>query len=59
LVKDTGHLSIMLSRRLSSSIVDQLGAAEGLAGYGAPVRALTPTGAAPARAANGLDALSG
>ena len=42
LVKDTGHLSIMLSRRLSSSIVDQLGAAEGLAGYGAPVRALTP-----------------
>jgi pimeloyl-ACP methyl ester carboxylesterase len=43
LVKDTGHLSIMLSRRLSSSIVDQLGAAEGLAGYGAPVRALPAT----------------
>ncbi len=41
LVKDTGHLSIMLSRRLSSSIVDQLGAAEGLPGYGAPVRSLT------------------
>ena len=42
LVKDTGHLSIMLSRRLSSSIVDQLGASEGLPGYGAPVRAMTP-----------------
>jgi pimeloyl-ACP methyl ester carboxylesterase len=41
LVKDHGHLSIMLSRRLSSSIVDQLGAAEGLPGYGAPVRPIT------------------
>jgi len=30
LVKDQGHLSIMLSRRLASSVVDQLGAAEGL-----------------------------
>jgi pimeloyl-ACP methyl ester carboxylesterase len=40
LVKDHGHLSIMLSRRLVSSIVDQLGAAEGLPGYGAPVRGL-------------------
>lgn len=49
LVKDTGHLSIMLSRRLSSSIVDQLGAAEGLAGYGAPIRSLsTPPGAGTA-----------
>lgn len=51
LVKDTGHLSIMLSRRLSSSIVDQLGAAEGLAGYGAPVRSLIPP--APIDAAAG------
>lgn len=48
LVKDTGHLSIMLSRRLSSSIVDQLGAAEGLPGYGAPVRAMTPVTVAEA-----------
>ena|GEM_PF-1065113 len=41
LVKDHGHLSIMLSRRLAASVVDQLGAAEGLPGYGAPVRAIT------------------
>jgi triacylglycerol lipase len=40
LVKDHGHMSIMLSRRLAHSIVDQLGAAEGLPGYGAPVRGL-------------------
>lgn len=37
LVKDHGHLSIMLSRNLVSSVVDQLGAAEGLPGYGAPL----------------------
>lgn len=41
LVKDHGHLSIMLSRRLAHSIVDQLGAAEGLPGYGAPVGQLS------------------
>lgn len=40
LVKDHGHLSIMLSRRLATSVVDQLGAAEGLPGYGTPVRTL-------------------
>jgi pimeloyl-ACP methyl ester carboxylesterase len=40
LVKDHGHLSIMLSRRLSASVVDQLGAAEGLPGYGSPVRSI-------------------
>lgn len=40
LVKDHGHLSIMLSRRLAASIVDQLGAAEGLPGYGAPLSPL-------------------
>jgi len=45
LVKDHGHLSIMLSRQLSASIVDQLGAAEGLPGYGTPLRALTPKAA--------------
>lgn len=58
LVKDHGHLSIMLSRRLATSVVDQLAAAEGLPGYGAPVRALAPVdevveapGVAPRRAA--------
>ncbi len=50
LVKDHGHLSIMLSRRLSTSIVDQLAAAEGLPGYGAPVR---PLGGARVAAAQG------
>ena len=44
LVKDHGHLSIMLSRRLAHSVVDQLAAAEGLPGYGAPVEALAPGG---------------
>lgn len=44
LVKDHGHLSIMLSRRLADSVVAQLGAAEGLPGYGAPVRALAAGG---------------
>jgi pimeloyl-ACP methyl ester carboxylesterase len=37
LVKDQGHLSIMFSRRLAQSVVDQLAAAEELPGYGAPV----------------------
>jgi pimeloyl-ACP methyl ester carboxylesterase len=41
LIKDHGHLSIMLSRRLATSIVDQLGAADGRAGFGAPVRQLS------------------
>lgn len=44
LVKDHGHLSIMLSRRLGHSIVEQLGAAEGLPGYGPAVRALRSSG---------------
>ncbi|MBI2704965.1 MAG: alpha/beta fold hydrolase [Actinobacteria bacterium] len=51
LVKDHGHLSIMLSRRLAESVVDQLAAAEGIAGYGAPVRALA-TAIRPAVAAD-------
>lgn len=53
LVKDQGHLSIMYSRRLAQSVVDQLAAAEGLPGYGAPVRALVGqrnAGIAPTRA---------
>jgi pimeloyl-ACP methyl ester carboxylesterase len=42
LVKDQGHLSIMFSRRLAQSVVDQLAAAEGLPGYGAPMRGIAP-----------------
>lgn len=42
LVKDHGHLSIMLSRRLAQSVTDQLGAAEGLPGYGNPVGVISP-----------------
>jgi pimeloyl-ACP methyl ester carboxylesterase len=37
LVKDEGHLSIMLSRRLADSVATQLAAAEGLPGYGRPL----------------------
>jgi pimeloyl-ACP methyl ester carboxylesterase len=44
LVKDHGHLSIMLSRRLATSVVAQLGAAEGLPGYGAPITAIPQRG---------------
>jgi pimeloyl-ACP methyl ester carboxylesterase len=55
LVKDTGHLSIMLSRRLSSSIVDQLGAAEGLAGYGSPVSPLATPSTDAGAAASAAD----
>lgn len=60
LVKDHGHLSIMLSRRLADSVVDQLGAAEGLPGYGAPVRAITgpSRGAGHHRAEPGGDAVA-
>ncbi len=43
-VKDEGHLSILLSRRLAASIVDQLAAAEGLPGHGSPVAALVSGG---------------
>jgi pimeloyl-ACP methyl ester carboxylesterase len=42
LVKDEGHLSILLSRRLAASVVDQLGAAEGLPGYGTRLAPLVP-----------------
>lgn len=47
LIKDHGHLSIMLSRRLGTSLVDQLGAADGLPGFGRPVSQLRPVPAAP------------
>jgi pimeloyl-ACP methyl ester carboxylesterase len=54
LVKDHGHVSIMLSRRLATSIVTQLGAADGLAGYGAPVTRLRGPNDAPATAERDL-----
>ncbi len=41
LIKDHGHLSVMLSRRLATSLVAELSAAEGLTGY-APVDRLRP-----------------
>jgi triacylglycerol lipase len=40
LLKDEGHLSVMLSRRLADSVTSQLAAVEGLPGWGAPVTAL-------------------
>jgi pimeloyl-ACP methyl ester carboxylesterase len=40
LAKDRGHLSIMLSRDVCASVVGQLAAAEGVAGYGSPVQRL-------------------
>lgn len=43
LVKDEGHLSVMLSRRLAVAVAGQLAAAEGLAGYGTPVAGMTPS----------------
>lgn len=51
LVKDQGHLSIMFSRRLAQSVVDQLAAAEGLPGYGTPVTAMAKRGARTENAA--------
>jgi pimeloyl-ACP methyl ester carboxylesterase len=60
LVKDHGHLSIMLSRRLAASIATQLGAAEGLPGYGSPVSTLTPhaEGDAPVAPRGGVEAVA-
>ncbi len=40
LLKDQGHLSIVLSRRLARSVTEQVAAIEGLPGYGRPVSAL-------------------
>jgi triacylglycerol esterase/lipase EstA (alpha/beta hydrolase family) len=42
LVKDHGHLSLLVSPRLTRSVAAQLAAAEGMAGFGAPVRTLSP-----------------
>lgn len=51
LVKDHGHLSILWSRQLASSVVEQLGAAEGLPGYGSRAPSLesrrAPAGGGP------------
>lgn len=52
LVKDQGHLSILWSRRLASSVADQLAAAEGLPGYGRPLGAV-PAGRPAASPAAG------
>lgn len=49
LVKDEGHLSIMLSRRVSAAVAAQLATAEGLPGYGAPLAPLTGRPAAAER----------
>lgn len=39
-IADEGHVSILLSRRLLASVLHELGAAEGLPGYGAPLAGL-------------------
>jgi triacylglycerol lipase len=57
LVKDEGHLSILLSRRLARSVVDQLAAAEGLEGRGRPVVGLGSAATPPSRP--DLDAVGG
>jgi pimeloyl-ACP methyl ester carboxylesterase len=57
LVKDQGHLSIVFSRQLAQSVVDQLAAAEGLPGYGVPMGASTPGDAGTERPSVPDDAL--
>jgi triacylglycerol lipase len=42
LIKDEGHLSILLSRRLSASLLHELGAANGEPGHGSPLAGLPP-----------------
>ena len=39
-IPDEGHLSILLSRRLVGSVLHELGAVEGLPGYGTPLAGL-------------------
>jgi pimeloyl-ACP methyl ester carboxylesterase len=39
-IRDEGHVSILLSRRLVASVLHELGAAEGLPGYGSPIAGL-------------------
>ena len=54
LVKDEGHLSILLSRRFSGSLVHELCAVEGLPGYGSPLAGLVPAGGPTRGLAGGL-----
>ncbi len=42
LMKDLGHLSVVLARPLARSVAEQLAAIEGLPGYGRPVSGLAP-----------------
>jgi pimeloyl-ACP methyl ester carboxylesterase len=42
LIRDEGHLSILMARRLAASLVHELAAAEGVEGYGAPLRSIPP-----------------
>jgi pimeloyl-ACP methyl ester carboxylesterase len=42
LIRDEGHLSILLSRRLSTSLLHELAVAEGLAGTGSALRSIPP-----------------
>ena len=42
LIRDEGHLSILLSRRFATSLVHELAAAEGLPGYGSALRSISP-----------------
>ena len=44
LMKDQGHLSIVLSRRLARSVAGQLAAIEGLPGFGQPLAGLPAEG---------------
>jgi pimeloyl-ACP methyl ester carboxylesterase len=44
LMKDQGHLSIVLSRRLARSVAEQLAAIEGLPGFGQPLAGLPADG---------------
>jgi len=59
LVKDEGHLSLMLSRRVAMAVAAQLAAAEGLPGYGTQLAGLATDGEAapqPPLAAPGVAA---
>lgn len=56
LVKDQGHLSIVLSRHLAHSLAMQLGAVEGLPGFGQPVAGLPTETASHDSSSTGVEA---
>lgn len=56
LMKDQGHLSIVLSHHLARSIADQLAAIEGLPGFGRPISGLPLDGAGDSGGTNADDA---